>query len=537
LALDSLRQICRPAGLAEAHFDWSGRSVRLLRNQLGWLMRIALPAVLVVSTLRALSHDGLSTSLGRFTFVAGMLACSVVLYRTLRPVGGVLQEALARNRQGAMYRLRYLWYPTSVTLPVVLAVMAAEGYYYTSLQLTWRLFAMVCVGLGLLVLYSLLVRKLVIVKRRLAREQAQQRRAALQANAGNDAAGVDEAGTPVEIPQTDLTAVSSQTRHILRSFILLAGGVAAWAIWIDVLPALRFLDDFSIWPTETGEAVTLQNVLLALGIAAVAAIATRDIPGLLEMTVLPRLPLDAGGRYAVSSVSRYLLILLGVVLAFNQIGIGWSTVQWLVAAMSLGLGFGLQEIFANFVCGLIILLERPIRVGDIVNVGDVQGKVMRIRIRATTILDWDRRELIVPNKEFVTSKLINWTLSDPVTRVIIPVGIAYGSNMARARELLMQAAEQCPHVLDDPAPTAICKGFGDNSLEFELRVFLPNRDIWPELVDSLHTRIHDEFRDAGIEISFPQRDIHIRSVEPLARVLEQQSLRTAHLSQGQEDAA
>ncbi|RMF73039.1 MAG: potassium transporter KefA, partial [Planctomycetota bacterium] len=176
------------------------------------------------------------------------------------------------------------------------------------------------------------------------------------------------------------------------------------------------------------------------------------------------------------------------------------------------LGFGLQEIFANFVSGLIILFERPVRVGDIVTVGGVEGVVTRIQIRATTIQDWDRRELLVPNREFITNQLINWTLSDPVTRLIVPVGIAYGSDTTRARELLLDIAKRCPHVLNEPEPTVVFRSFGDSALLFELRVFIPTRDCWPEVVSALHFMIDNAFRDAEIEIAFPQRDIHIRSI-------------------------
>ena len=128
------------------------------------------------------------------------------------------------------------------------------------------------------------------------------------------------------------------------------------------------------------------------------------------MVILQRLSFDAGSRFAVTTVVRYVIVVVGVVVTFGQLGIGWSKVQWLVAAVTVGLGFGLQEIFANFVSGLIILFERPIRVGDIVTIGGFSGRVTQIRIRATTIRQWDRKELVVPNKEFITGQLINWSL-------------------------------------------------------------------------------------------------------------------------------
>jgi potassium-dependent mechanosensitive channel len=241
---------------------------------------------------------------------------------------------------------------------------------------------------------------------------------------------------------------------------------------------------------------------------------------------LHRLPLDAGVRYAAAAIVRYAIGITGITIAAGAIGIGWPKVQWLVAAVTFGLGFGLQEIFANFVSGLIVLFERPIRVGDIVTVGEVTGTVSRIRMRATTITDWDRKELIVPNKEFITARLVNWTLSDSVIRLVIPVGIAYGADTQRARQLLLQVAGSTPLVLRDPPAKAFFMGFGDSALNFELRVFVANVDQRINVMHDINMAIDRTFREAGIEIAFPQRDIHIRSIEglPVAEKLTVQSL-------------
>ena len=149
----------------------------------------------------------------------------------------------------------------------------------------------------------------------------------------------------------------------------------------------------------------------------------RYVPALLEIGVLTRLKIDAGARYAIATLVRYLLIGVGVALTFGALSIGWSSIQWLAAALTFGLAFGLQEIFANFISGLILLVERPIRVGDTVTVGSVQGTVARIRTRATTILDYDNREHLIPNKSLITGSVINWTLTEAVTRIVVPVGV------------------------------------------------------------------------------------------------------------------
>jgi potassium efflux system protein len=316
------------------------------------------------------------------------------------------------------------------------------------------------------------------------------------------------------------------------------GLIATWFIWVEVLPALGILDTWNLGSTmvdqtvaymEDGvqkfrtesirEYITVADALIAIVIGLLTFTAARNIPGLMEIMLLVRLPLDASTRYAARMIARYFIIVVGLATSFSIVGIGWAKVQWLAAGLTVGLGFGLQEIFANFVSGLIILFERPVRIADVVTIGDVSGVVSRIQIRATTITDWDRKEYIVPNKEFVTGRLLNWTLSDQTNRIVIDVGVAYGSDTSHARSLLLEAAEQHPDVMSDPGPVATFEGFGDSTLNLRLRCYLPNLDNRLMSITQIHESIDQKFKDAGLEISFPQRDLHIRSVSNDAAVL------------------
>jgi potassium efflux system protein len=180
-----------------------------------------------------------------------------------------------------------------------------------------------------------------------------------------------------------------------------------------------------------------------------------------------------------------------------------------------GIGFGLQEIVANFISGIIVLFERPIRIGDVITIGDTDGTVTKIRSRATTIRNWDGKELLVPNKEFITGRLLNWSLSDQVTRVILSVGIAYGSDVRLAMRLLEEAARENENVLDDPAPSVIFETFGDNALGLLLRCFVDSTDLRFPTVSALNQAINDKFNAAGIVIAFPQRDLHLDTSRPL----------------------
>jgi potassium efflux system protein len=298
------------------------------------------------------------------------------------------------------------------------------------------------------------------------------------------------------------------------------------------VPALGILDRVELWTTsetvsvETTSAdgtrvfqseervrpVTLAAALRALILLFMTVVLVRNLPGVLEISLFRRLGTATGERYAYATIAKYAVALLGGVLATRALGIGWNNVQWLVAAVGLGLGFGLQEIFANFVSGLIILFERPIRVGDTVTVGDISGTVSRIRIRATWITGFDRKELVVPNKEFVTSQLVNWSLSDQILRVDVPVGIAYGSDTELAMRELLAAADENPSALREPKPQVLFRGFGASSLDFELRVFSPDVDRRLMIHHQLLLAVDRRFRAAGVEIAFPQRDLHLRTV-------------------------
>ncbi len=232
------------------------------------------------------------------------------------------------------------------------------------------------------------------------------------------------------------------------------------------------------------------------------------------------MPLDVGGRYAIRTLTQYTIAAIGIIAALNAIGAEWSSIQWLVAALSVGLGFGLQEIVANFVSGIILLFERPIRVGDTVTAAGISGVVVRIRIRATTIRTWDRQELVVPNKEFITGQLLNWTLSDQLNRLIITIGVAYGSDVDRAFELMLQAARENPNVLDDPEPSTSFEEFGADALVLRLRCFLNSVDHRISTTTELHHNLNRSFAEAGIGISFPQRDLHLVSATPLEVVMK-----------------
>lgn len=524
LVLDLLEKQCCRNGLADSHFGWPSSALRPVRHYVRVAKALVLPLFVIVVTIETQPNSRWSDSLGRVCFSAAMFASAILVQRALRPKGPVYQALLASRQEGWLVSFRLLWYPVAVLLPAALAVLALTGYYYAAQQLAVRMLAGSYLLLSLALARSLLLRWVLVRRRKLAIEHARQRRAAalVEAAAAGSESGVTSVIPSANEPALDLATINVQTQRFIEYSLALTGLVGMWLVWVDVLPALRVLDKIGLWQAGSGtEWTSLADVSLAVLIFGMTLTAARNAPGLLEMALLQRLPLDAGFRYTINTVSRYLIVLVGILVSCNLIGLSWHTVQWLVAAISVGLGFGLQEIFANFVSGLIILFERPVRVGDVVTVGDTSGVISRIRMRATTITNWDRKEYIVPNKEFITGRLLNWTLSDKVNRVVVNVGIAYGSDTTLATDLILKIARQHPLILDEPAPRVTFEEFGASSLNYVLRCFLPDMENRLQVIHELHIAIDSEFRQAGIEIAFPQQDIHVRSIQADPQLLGQ----------------
>lgn len=494
-------------GIGEAHFGWYASGTRVVRENLLWLGGLGIPMALAVTIVGDMEDGQWNDSLGRLAFMAGMVVIATAMHQVFRLQKGMFHEALVRAPQSWLNRVRIGGHLTGTGIPCALAVLAAAGYYYSARQLAIRLELTMLIALSLGLAHGVASRWFLVKRRNLSIKQARERRLTM-GDQGPD-------GKSAALPTTNLSTIQSQLQVLLRYAVVLAVLIVGWYVWSDVLPAFHILDRFVLW-TSNEKPTTLTHVLVAILFAVGTVVMGKNLPALLEITVLERLPIDHGGRHAAAILFRYLIYVAGLLLVAGAVNINWSSVQWLAAAMTVGLGFGLQEIFGNLVSGLIILFERPIRVGDLVTVNGVTGTVTRMQIRATTITDFDRRELIVPNKKFITEDVINWTLTDPISRVTIEVGIAYGSDTALAHSLLKKVAEEHPLVMKDPPPNAIFKRFGESTLDFRLYAYIASREVYSVVVHELHTAIDHEFRQANLEIAYPQRDVNIRSISSSA---------------------
>ncbi len=381
---------------------------------------------------------------------------------------------------------------------------------------------------GLVVVHQLVGRWLMLSRRRIMTDQARQRledarhreldtATSSTSSLRMPAPESSSSDSPHGLKPLDLAELNAQTQSLSFSLLFVIGLISLGYIWSGVLPAVNALNAITLWTVQgatPGEQtpITLADLLFAIPIIVFTYVAARNLPALLEIALLQRLPFDNAARYAISSISRYVISILGILLVFNIIGVRWGSIQWLVAALGVGLGFGLQEIFANFVSGLILLFEQPIRVGDVITLGDTTGSVSRIRMRATTITNWDRQELVIPNKDLITGRLLNWTLSDTTNRLVLHIGVGFGSDTDAACRIITEICNKHENILTDPPATAYLDNFGDSSLNIVVRLFLDKLDTRVETRHQLLTAIHRRFADAGIEIAFPQRDLHIRSL-------------------------
>ncbi len=255
--------------------------------------------------------------------------------------------------------------------------------------------------------------------------------------------------------------------------------------------------------------VFLAEVLLFL---TVLVVASRSLERFLHTQVLTRTAMDAGQRYAMARFASYLVFAVGLVVGLQSLGVNLNTLTVFGGALGIGIGFGLQNLTNNFVSGIILLAERPVKVGDRVEVDGLHGDVMRIGARATWVRTNDNVMIIIPNSDFTERRVTNWTAHDRQVRFRIPVGVSYASSPAMVREILMSVAMEHPDVLARPAPDVIFLGFGESSLDFELRVWTENRVQTPMMLRSeLNFSIFEALKENGIEIPFPQRDLHLRS--------------------------
>lgn len=499
-SLDLMRVLCEPEGIGQHHFRWRQGIMEPTHAELSFFIRWLLPWTILVAVVVQITPDSGDGMLSRLAMLG------IALLLGMHWIRFVLRKRRSLPEDETVKRISRLTLLASIIF--VGAAFAVVWGQVLSIQIILgALIDSIWAGIGIFLVHALLLRWLQVARRRL-------RFAELVASRQQQAA--TEESPVIEDNVAALGDISNETHQLVNALTAAATIVLLAPIWRPLFPVFDGLDRITLWSSTSvveGETVvnqiTLWTVLAVVALAALTLYAAKRIPAVVEIILRHRTTVSPGARYTTSTLLNYVIVGGGIIAGLSALGLQWSQLQWLVAALGVGIGFGLQEIVANFISGLIILFERPIRVGDVVTVGDKDGTVTRIRIRATTIRDWDGKELLVPNKEFITGHLLNWTLSDSQTRVVIPIGIAYGSDVEKALAILYDVIVKHPNTLAEPEPLIVFEHFGDNALELTARCFLDSLEGRMKVMTELRVQINLAFEAEGIVIAFPQRDVHL----------------------------
>ncbi len=496
-------RVVKSGGIAEQHFAIDRTLASRARRQLA---NLAIPLLPLIYW----STYGINYPLRLANDVIGQLVVSICLLMVF-----IFTLPFCRDvwKESSNHLTRSIIVTLLTFSPLILIGLMMAGYYYTTLRLANRWVDSLYLLLLWYIVYNTCLRGLTLAARKLAYQRAIERRE-MQSKE-------DQENEPIKEPAMSIDLISQQSLRLTTMTLFFIFTIAFYAIWSDFITILSFLNSVTLWNSTSVsvdggaalQAVTLADFILALVIIGVAWVMTRNLPGLLEVLVLSRLKLRQGSTYAITTLLTYIIIGIGTIASMGALGVTWNKLQWLAAALTFGLGFGLQEIFANFVSGIILLFERPIRIGDTVTIGTYSGTVSKIRIRATTITDFDSKEVIIPNKAFVTERLINWSLSDTVTRITVALGVAYGSDLDKVKQVLLRAATENANVMRDPAPGAYFTGFGASTLDHELRFYVRQIGDRGVTTDEVNRAIDKLCRENQINIAFNQLEVHLHNAK------------------------
>ncbi|MDR5609474.1 MULTISPECIES: miniconductance mechanosensitive channel MscM [unclassified Arsenophonus] len=498
-----------PNGLFISHFGWSEENVKRAMRYYKLSIFVIVPLMMALITFEYYNDREFAPSLGRLCFLLLCIALSLITHN-LKRVGVPLY--LDRHGSGENAISNILWL-LLIIAPIFSAVAALLGYLSTSQELLARLETSVAIWFFLLIIYHIIRRWMSIQRRKIAFERAKQRRADILAQRAKDEGDNNSSGeglVDIEESAIDLDTISAQSLGLVRSILTMVALVSLILIWSELHSAFSFLENIRLWNVtttvngvDTIQPITLSSLFITILIIIITAQLIRNLPALLELALLQHLDLTPGTGYAITTLTKYTIALIGSLVGFSMLGIEWSKLQWLIAAMGVGLGFGLQEIFANIISGLMILFEKPIRIGDTVTIRDLTGSITKINTRATTLTDRDRKEIIVPNKAFITEQFINWSLSDTITRIVLTIPAPADVDSTEISQILLNAAEKTPMILTNPAPEVYLVDLQQGIQIFELRIYAAEMGHRMPARHEVHQNILIGFAQHGITLPFP----------------------------------
>jgi len=515
-----IRYAFAESGFARQHLRWKTARVQSVERILRIGIAVMAPASFVsrlVGLLSAQVPGDESSRLVALIMTVTFFGFSLWVVRESR---GMFNTAFFSRHHPLLSKISTLMVFAVIGAQPGIILLDVLGYHFTAESLYLRVLATVFVMFSTKVVFDTGLLGITMA--------AQRSRAAQRSESEETVAPTIEVAGPGKTvdatEEFDIERMNASAVALLNVFALGVAAMVLILLWRQFFAALQVLDHINLWSysvtvegKETVEWVSVFDFGAAMLTLVVTLVLARGLPSLLGI-VFYSLITQKGVLFALQTVIRYMVGGIGTIAALQTLGFGWSKLQWMAAGLSVGVGFGMQEIFANFFSGLIMLFERPVRIGDVITLGEYSGTIQRIRMRATTITDFDNREIIVPNKMFVTERLINWTLSSSVVRISFDVGISYDSDPRLAHSTLVHILHEHRQILRDPAPVVIFREFGESSLNFRCYCHVEDVSVRLQVQNDLHMRITEVFRDKGIEIAYPQMDLHLRSVDEQARL-------------------
>ena len=511
-----MRHIMEPNSLVQRHFSVSPRVIAQNRAIIDQLWFVSIPMLMIANMREAEPTKISGDVIGYPLMVFGFLYLTFFAIKTVK-------RSIERVKPDMTFWTISI---ISIITPLTITVMLGLGYYYTVIQLLNRVAITLYICFLYLILSNTLRRELYVAEVKMLsaiRSRMQQQHEA-QANAANltaTATATPEMQGKQRLESFRLELVNGRAYKLFNACLLTVFIYFMYQQWNDLAGVLTYLDHIYLWESikivdgqTISSTLSLGDVLLAIVIVIVAVVLNHNLPLLIERLFMIRKGVEAKSTsYTIKLITSYTITTLGVIFAASALGISWDNLQWLVAALSVGLGFGLQEIFGNFVSGIIILFERQLRVGDIVTLSNLSGTVSRIRIRATTITSFDNKEVVIPNKQFITSAVTNWSLSNTVTKLEFAIGVAYDADTNKAKDILRGIIRRCRDLNRDKKPLVFIKSLDASAVTIMCEVFVNEIGKRKAVYDYLSTEALRLFRDHNIEIPFDQLDVTIRNLD------------------------
>lgn len=503
-----------PKGLFITYFEWPKKNIQKIFTRhyiMSFSIIILLTMILII--FNNYNEKEFYPTLGRLCFI---ILCIYLTHITKNLKNSKLPLYINKYNSSNNIINHILWNIMTYT-PIITSIFCIFGYFFVAQELLIRLEKSLFIWILLLIIYHLVKRWIFIQNNHISLPQTKQKKIKQSTpNAYNLLYASQYQITSKKLKSNEnnkkilnLNSINTQKLQLIRSIFTLVAILLTTVLWSELYSTFSFLENITLWDVTSTikgvnnvQPITLNAFLIAILVIIITTKTVHNLPAFLELALLQYLNLTPSTRYAITTVTKYILMLLGSIIGCSLIGIEWSKIQWLIAALGVGLGFGLQEIFANFISGLIILFEKPIRIGDTITICNLTGHVTHINIRATTITDRDHKEIIIPNKTFITKQFTNWSLSDTITRVVLKIPLPVQIDAKKTTANLLKIIKNSTLVLKNPAPEVYLSDLQQGFPIFEIRIYVENTKLRMPVRHQIHLLITEYYQKKGIKLPY-----------------------------------